>query len=273
VVERANLGTRTEKRVPYPSSVRLSAATCPDTDEKKRGIDQARYIRILGELRYGAHKTRQDILLALGLLCPYMQNPGHDHIKTLDHLVLYIKGSLAKGLLFSKKNKDLSRLTAYADANWNDQSSHKSIGGYCVFRTGLISAHCKRQSTIATSTQSAELTEVYNCGRELVWLQDLYKELGQCLNPAVIHEDNQPVVQAIENYGSKTTQLRDTLRTVAKCSEWIEDGIFTLEKVDTNDNIADIFTKPLNEIKFLPFRTFLLGASTSVQAFRLHFYA
>ena len=36
--------------------------------------------------------------------------------------------------------------------------------------------------------------------------------------------------------------------------ECIEDGHIEVVQVDTNDNIADIFTKPLGKVKFIGFR-------------------
>ena len=54
----------------------------------------------IGSLIYAMKQTRLDIAYPLGVLAKHMSNPGEAHVKSLHHLLRYLKGSQDFGLTF-----------------------------------------------------------------------------------------------------------------------------------------------------------------------------
>lgn len=222
---------------------------------------EAEYRSLQGGAVWAARSTRPDLLHGVCYLAQYQARPGPKHLKALKGLIAYAYGTKDIGLTYSLGFGD--KVVVHADASWNEADSVANgncMGGFCVHQYGLIGVHCGRQPTVALSTQEAELNEVVNAGKYLVWLRGFMDELGTPLGEVSVFEDNNPVVLAANNYGSKHQRLKHVLRKVYKVHEWITDGIFKLIKIRTNHNVADIFTKRLDVKLFEVFRGALLAS-------------
>ena len=86
--------------------------------------------------------------------------------------------------------------------------------------------------------------------QEALWLSRLLKEFGcQFTKPVTLLEDNQACIYYSRNPGDfqRTKHIDQKYHFVR---EHVSAGNIVLQKVKTDDNLADIFTKPLNKREF-----------------------
>jgi hypothetical protein len=86
--------------------------------------------------------------------------------------------------------------------------------------------------------------------QEAIWLMRLLKEFGCIFNkPLTLLEDNQSCIYLSRNPGdfNKSKHI-DTKYYFVR--EQVEAGTVVLKKIDTKDNLADVFTKPLTRNQF-----------------------
>jgi hypothetical protein len=95
--------------------------------------DQLRYSQIIGSLMYLASATRPAISFAVRKLSRFVSNPGDDHWRALERVLLYLKGTSNYGIHYSGNPKVLE---GYSDSNWiSDADEIKATSGY-VFTLG-----------------------------------------------------------------------------------------------------------------------------------------
>ena len=90
--------------------------------------------------------------------------------------------------------------------------------------------------------------------REAVWLRKLLVGLfGEPLNPTIIHCDNQSCIKLSVNpvFHDRSKHIEIPYHYVR---DMVERKVIQLEYVSTNDQTADILTKPLSRIKVEHFR-------------------
>ena len=67
--------------------------------EKGKSANKEQYQRLVGKLIYLAH-TRLDIAYAVGIVSQFMHNPLEEHMVAAMRIVLDLKGSPDRGVLF-----------------------------------------------------------------------------------------------------------------------------------------------------------------------------
>jgi short-subunit dehydrogenase involved in D-alanine esterification of teichoic acids len=116
--------------------------------------------------------------------------------------------------------------------------------------SGIISWNTCKQKTIASSSCEAEYTVAFECGKEAIWLHMLLSGIGfppaastpiLCNNNAAINLSEDPSLhQRVKHVDIKFHFLR----------EHIHSGDLKLSYINTHNNLADIFTKALDTMKF-----------------------
>jgi hypothetical protein len=232
-------------------------------------FDNGLYRSVVGSLQYFALSTRPDIAVATRRVSHFLSNPGEKHWKLVKRILRYLKGTINNGIIFKTKSelnknghyKNEITLRSYADADFaTDIETRKSNTGYINFIAGsCISWRAKRQKCIATSTAEAEYIAVYEVAKEIVWLRLLLKELGfEQKGPTLINEDNTATIAISEKeYNHARTKHIDIKYHYVK--DLVKKEIIKLTWVKTTEQIADIFTKPLDKIKFLMFTAKFMG--------------
>ena len=106
--------------------------------------------------------------------------------------------------------------------------------------------------SVALSTTEAEYIATCMAAREAVWLWKLLVGLfGQRLEPTVIHCDKQSCVKMNPIQHDKTKHVEMKYHYVR---EMVQRRAVELWYVPTDEQIADVLTKPLGRGKFVYFR-------------------
>jgi hypothetical protein len=116
---------------------------------------------------------------------------------------------------------------------------------------GAISWQSKRQPTVAVSTAEAEYMAAAAATKEALWLGKLMSDLGMPQAAISIFGDNQAALKLLRN---PITSLRskhiDGVHHFAR--ERVLRGEVSFSYIRTDQQVADILTKPLSAAKHYP---------------------
>ena len=151
-------------------------------------------------------------------------------------------------------------MIGYCDSDYagsGHRGQMKSTSGYVIIYAGGPVHWCSRkQEIVATSTTEAEYISAAQCCKELQCLTSLVQELINIKPQTDLMVDNQSAIKLIKsgqmNRRSKHIDVRYYF-----ISEVFDQGLFRLEYCPTNEQVADILTKPLQKQKFEGFRAAL----------------
>lgn len=211
--------------------------------------DVGLYRRIVGRLMY-LTITRPDIAFAVNKLCQYSSAPRSSHLKAVYKVLQYIKGTVGQGLFYSATS-DL-RLTGFADADWAScQDSRRSTTGFTMFLgSSLISWKSKKQPTVSRSSAEAEYRALALATCEMMWLVALLRDLQVTqLAIPVLFSDSTAAIYIATNpvFHERTKHIELDCHTVR---EKLDKGLLKTLHVKSEDQVADILTKPLFPSQF-----------------------
>ena len=243
VLERFNMHNAKPVHVPLPGHLKLSKTQCPGNEEEKEEMSKVPYSSAVGSLMYAMVCTRPDIAFAVGAVSRFLSNPGNEHWNAVKWILRYLKGTAKCCLCFGKGNL---MLTGYSDADMaGDVDSRKSTSGYLItFAGGAISWQSRLQKCIALSTTEAEFIAITEGCKEILWIKKFLQELGQDQENYVLYCDSQSAIHL-----SKNSTFHSRSKHIDVRYHWIRDvlesKLLKIEKIHTNDNGADMLTKPL----------------------------
>ncbi|RVW39488.1 Retrovirus-related Pol polyprotein from transposon TNT 1-94 [Vitis vinifera] len=178
---------------------------------------------------------------------------ARSHWDAVIRILRYIKSTPGQGVLY--ENRGHTQVVGYTDADWaGSPTDRRSTSGYCVFIGGnLISWKSKKQDVVARSSAEAEYRAMALATCELIWLRHLLQELrfGKdeqmkliCDNQAALHIASNPV------FHERTKHIEVDCHFIR---EKIASGCVATSFVNSNDQLADIFTKSLRgpRIKYI----------------------
>ncbi|GKB78149.1 hypothetical protein Tco_0945044 [Tanacetum coccineum] len=168
-------------------------------------------------------------MFSVCLYACFQEDPKTSHLEAVKHIFRYIKGTTHLGLWYPK-GSDIETIV-YADSDHaGDYVDRKSTSGVCTFMGSyLTSWFSKKQTALAISTTEAEYVSAGKACQQALWMKQALIDYGVRLDDILIMCDNKGAID---------------LRNIS------------IEKVSSEDNIADILTKPL---KREPFNYLRLG--------------
>ncbi|GJQ95323.1 retrotransposon protein, putative, ty1-copia subclass [Tanacetum coccineum] len=139
-------------------------------------------------------------------------------------------------------------VSCYTDVGYlTDADDLKSQTGYVfVLNGGAVDWKSAKQSIFATSSAEAKYIAAYDASKEAVWVRKFIFGLG--VVPIKMYYDNTRAI-AISKESGITKGAKHFQAKVHYLREVIEFGDIKLEKVHTDDNLADPFTKALAFLK------------------------
>lgn len=203
------------------------------------------YRKLIGMLLYISTNTRPDVSAAVGILAQRVSKPRElDYTEAL-RIIKYLVATKDEKLKMFSKNE--SKLLAFSDSDWaQDPVTRKSISGIiCKVFGAPVSWSSRKQDVVSTSTTESEFYAISEAIKEILWLKNLLSDFNVQTDPTTdIFCDNQSTIKMLENssFSARTKHIDVRLHFVREC---VEQRKIQLQYCPSEDNIADILTKPL----------------------------
>lgn len=104
------------------------------------------------------------------------------------------------------------------------------------------------QKIVALSSTETEYIAATEANKELVWLQNLMEELGKKQENIMLHNDNQSTIHLTKN-SAFPARMKHIDKRYHFIRSLLEEKVLRLEKIHTDDNLADLFTKAVTIVK------------------------
>ncbi|KAE8715006.1 hypothetical protein F3Y22_tig00110187pilonHSYRG00417 [Hibiscus syriacus] len=173
----------------------------------------------------------------------------------LNGLMLLVKFVSTCKNLVSNIGKQSSGSFGYVDLYYacdldNRRHGFFTLGGGPICWKSIV------QSVVALSTTEAEYMAAAEAAKEALWLTGLVKELGVQQGGVQLLCDNQSVIHLAKNQVYRVRTKHIDVR-FHKIRELVASGEILFQKVHTDENAADMFTKPVTTVTTDKFKHFL----------------
>lgn len=224
----------------------------PDADEGTP------YREAVGSIMYAAVTTRIDIAHAASRVAQ-VSKPTVKDWTAIKRILRYLKGTKELGITYPSKRD--GKLSVFCDSNYaGDQKKFKSTSGYIIMYSGApILWRSKKQEITTTSSTEAEFVSLCTATKDTTWIRNLALELKIIDNePVMIHCDNTSTIKiaANEQAAKRTRHLGAQIHYP---KEQADKGIIQVSFVPSQEQRADMLTKPLGPQKFIPNRNWLMN--------------
>ena len=220
--------------------------------EKASEADIKEFQKEIGSLLYLTTATRPDLAYSVGNCARYMSNPSIEHFNALNKIWRYLAKTARYSLIYQSDQKPL--LKGYCDADWGgDYDTRKSTTGYIfLFGNTAISWSSKLQKTVALSSCEAEYMALKEAIKEEEALQTLFKQIKPLkeLYSRDIYTDSRSAIELAKNpiFHARSKHIDIQYHYVREANQ---KGIIKLNYIPTEKQLADGFTKPLDNSKWL----------------------
>ncbi|KAE8657742.1 hypothetical protein F3Y22_tig00116983pilonHSYRG00074 [Hibiscus syriacus] len=164
-----------------------------------------------------------------------------------------------------EERMEMSRVPQRAlEYNEEDPEIHQRDLKCCIMLRRIKFTY--QWSVVATSTTEAEYVTATQASKEAIWLKMLLEELGHNQEYVSLFCDSQSVLHLARNpaFHSRTKHIQVQYHFIR---EKVEEGTVDMQKINTNDNIADFMTKEINTDKFTWCRSSCGLSETSMAKF------
>lgn len=214
------------------------------------------YRKLIGMLLYLSTNTRPDVSASIAILSQKVSRPTTYDLNELKRVIRYLKGTKDFKLRLSSEGSG-GEFYAYSDANWaEDRNDRKSNTGYFVsLNGGSLTWNCHKQPLVTGSSTESEYVALYDTSKELIWIKRLCKDFDIHISKTTsVYTDSQSCLKIIENEGqSNRTKHIDTKFHFTR--DMVRNSEIELIYCTTEENIADMLTKPLGSIRLAKLRT------------------
>jgi len=220
-----------------------------------------KYLRLVGSLLW-LSKTRPDLMFVTNLLSRYCRTATSAHLKMAMRTLRYLRGTINYGVVFQAGFPNDGVLFAEADADLAGDlaTSRSTSGGYAKLgEYGTVSCYSSLERKISTSTGQAETYALASMVKEVVWIRHLLHDIRQAQGkPTRTRTDNQGVkLQATKAVNHATAKHYRISQAYIRSKG--DDGTIVVEKVSSQMNHSDFFTKALCTELFERHRDAVMG--------------
>ena len=238
-------------------------AVNPPLHEHKDGAERTStwsYRSVIGILTYIARNTRPDIEYAVHQCARFQINPKKAHDNAVKRICRYLNGTRDKGVIFTPDAALTSSLQCYVDAGFagdyqpetkDDANSVRSRTGCVIMFAGCpITWFSRLQTEIALSTTEAEYIALSTAAREVIPMRELMIEIGSLFGltsiaptlKCTLFEDNMGA-EHLAKSPKMTPRTKHIAIKYHHFREHVKAGTLIIERVDTENQLADIYTK------------------------------
>lgn len=239
-------------RSPGDSKLKLSKSQCPQNEEEREFMADKPYAGVIGSLMFVVH-CRPDIAFNVSKVAQFSKDPGPIHWIAVKRICRYLKGTvdycITYGLDPAHPFTEFDRLRAYAfcDADWaGDIDKRRSTFGYVfMMNGGPVTWTSKLQKSTAGSSQEAEYVALAETSRESIWIRQFLTDLRhEQVVPIEVRSDNQGAISSTKTFDNHQRMKHVDVMYHA-IRERVQDGIVEISYTPTDEQPADMLTKPL----------------------------
>nr|GEW45790.1 copia protein [Tanacetum cinerariifolium] len=189
-------------------------------------------------------QIRSDIMFSVCLCERFQENTKTSHLEAIKRIFRYVKGTMHLGLWYPKGSG--IETIVYADSDHaGDYVDQKSTSGICKFMgCCLTSWFLKKQTALTISTTEAEYVSARKACQQALWMKKARIDYGIRLDDIPIMCDDKGAIDLnknpVQHSRTKHVEIRHHF-----LRDNVQKGNISIEKVSSEDNIADILTKPL----------------------------
>lgn len=233
------------KSISTPADIGTILTTVSDSDCDNKFP----YRSACGSLTFAATVSRPDISYSVGEVSRFMAHPNQLHVNAIKRIFRYLNHTKNMKITYGAGN---GKVLGYTDADHaRDPETSRSVTGYAfMLGNGVVTWKSKQQSHVTLATAESEYVALCDGSKEAIWLQHLIKDFGYEQSDKIkMLCDNLSTIRWVKNpqQHHKTKHINKKLHFVR---EMYQNGEIQLEHVNGDDQLADVFTKPLSAIKF-----------------------
>jgi hypothetical protein len=251
------------------ASTPMSASFCDDFQDDAEILndtDREKFRSALGSFIF-LLRTRPDLAYAINRLATRTTRATVKDMNAIYRVLKYLKATKDRGIIFKKSvtlREDITQIFCWVDAAFQCHRDGKSQSGYCFniggHTSGMFYSRSFKQSRVTTSSTQSELVAMEEAVKELEWFRLLMDELGfPQTKPNVMFEDNKSTITLATEFSGNMKRTKHFISSIHYLLDNYLQKIITVCHIATEDQVADILTKPLCEDQFVKLRDLLMG--------------
>jgi hypothetical protein len=219
-----------------------------DLNKGGKSVDQKAYRSMIGSLLYLC-ASRPNIMLSVCRCARYQPVPKECHLVVVKRILRYLDSMPCYGIWYLKGST--FDLIGYSDSVYAGcKVDRKSTSGTCQFLgRSLVSWSSKKETSVALSTAEAEYVATGQCCAQLLWMRQTIRDFGYNLSKVPLLCDNESAIRLVDNPVEHShTKHIDIWHHFLRDHQ--QKGDIDVYYISTENQLADIFTKPLDEKRF-----------------------
>jgi hypothetical protein len=233
-------------------STLMSSAVSLGPDEDGEAVDQREYMSMIGSVLY-LTATRSDIQFIMRLCARFQTSPRSLHRMTVQRIFRYLKYTPEFEIWYSYSSS--LDLVAYSDADFAGSGiDQKSTSVTCHFLgSSLIYWSSHKQSSVAQSTTEVEYVATASCCSQILWIVHTMRYFVARFKRVSLICDNTSAISVAKN-SVFHKKMRHAESRHHFLRDHVEKGGIEMSYIDTERQLADTFTKPLDSSRFADLR-------------------
>lgn len=196
-----------------------------------------------------ATTTWPDLAYTVRELARFMSNYGQTHWGAAKHLLRYLQGTRSLGITLGNIDDAYPLFRGFTDSDWASSDSRRFISGYIMLLgESPIAWSLKQQGVVALSSCEAEYIVCSHATAKIMWLRNLFDELGFPQEHATkLYYDNNGTIASTHDPHSHSHMKHIDIRHhyIRNC---VNKGHIVVLHVSRTENRADMFTKALSRV-------------------------
>jgi hypothetical protein len=193
-------------------------------------------------------------MLSVCMCARFQFDPKECHLVSIKRILRYLVSTPCFGIWYPKGSTfDLIR---YSNSDYAEcKVDRKSTSGTCQFLgRSMVSWSSKKQTSVALSTAEDDYVAAGQYCTQLLWMRQTLRDFGYNLSKVPLLCDNESAIRLannpIEHSRTKHIDIRYHL-----LRDHQQKGDIDVYHISTENQLADIFTKPLDEKRFCMLRS------------------
>jgi hypothetical protein len=234
-----------------------------DDDELLNDNEKESFHSLVAKALYMAKRGRPDILTAISFLTTRVKAPNQGDYKKLKRVGSYLNGT--KDLVLCLKANNPFTLHCYVDASYAVHQDCKGRTGSAVtMGKGSIINTSTKQNIVSKSSTESEIVGISDSLGVSIGLMYLMNEQGYEVKPLILYQDNKSAITLMEKGHSTSNRTKHIPIRYYFVKDRIDKEEVKLVYMNTDDMLADFFTKPLQGELFRKLRDKIMGIIDSI---------